>query len=105
MTGKKTVGKRIAIQARLTEADHALMIANMHRAGFGLVSEFLSYLATSDLAIRINNVERAVGAIGVHTNMLLAALLAKGVSQADLGLISAQMRDIQLLLLHAITNE
>ncbi|MFN4153761.1 MAG: hypothetical protein ACK4HF_03845 [Paracoccaceae bacterium] len=98
MTGKTTAGKRIAIQARLTEADHAIMVANMHSASFGLVSEFLSYLATSNLAVRINNVERAVGEIGDHTNKLLSALLANGVSQADVAMISAQLTEIQLAL-------
>lgn len=104
MTGKTTAGKRIAIQARLTEAEHAIMVANMHRAGFGLVSEFLSYLAISNLAMRINNVERAVGAIGIHTNKLLTAFLAKGVSQADVAMISAQLTDIQLALARGISD-
>lgn len=95
MTGKKTAGKRIAIQARLTEADHALMIANMHRAGFGLVSEYLTYLATSSVPQQIGDLERRIGKIGNRTNMLLRKLLAAGAPHQDVAAIIAMLSEIQ----------
>lgn len=104
MTGKKTAGKRIAIQARLTEADHALMIANMHRAGFGLVSEYLTYLAVSSVPEQIAEIENRVGKIGIQANELLRMLLAAGASHLDVAAIMAQLAQIQTDLVKEISR-
>ena len=81
------------------------MTANMHSAGYGLVSEYLTHLAMSDIPVRIHSLERIVGGIGIRTNDVLAHLLKAGVSHADVAEIHTQLIGVQTSLAREIAGK
>ena len=105
MSGKTEAGRRIAIQARPTEAEHALMMADMHRARYGPASEYLTDLVTSNVPMRITTLERIVGTIGIRTDDLVAHLVKDGVPQADFAEIVKKLTRIQRALAREVSGK
>lgn len=88
--------KKRTVQARLTPAQFAVMTAQMHAAGFGLVSEYLTYLATSDLASRRAQAEPHIGKIGLNANRLILKCQEGGLTGEKIDRLADQILQLQI---------